>query len=97
MELPHNAFGVWLLGEGILNMKINSSVHITACSNPKFFCNCDSNDHMWRSDGGFLLDRTKLPVVTMRFGDTEDDREKGFYTLGKLECSNKGRQKHCTD
>lgn len=50
-------------------------------------CNCDANDVVWREDSGLLTDKSKLPVIQLRFGDTGDPRvEKGFHTLGKLKC-----------
>ena len=50
-------------------------------------CNCDANDRTWREDSGLLTDKSKLPVIQLRFGDTGDPRvEKGFHTLGKLKC-----------
>ena len=50
-------------------------------------CNCDANDMTWREDSGLLIDKSKLPVTQLRFGDTGDPRvEKGFHTLGKLKC-----------
>lgn len=50
-------------------------------------CNCDANDRKWREDSGLLTDKSKLPVIQLRFGDTGDPRvEKGFHTLGKLKC-----------
>ena len=50
-------------------------------------CNCDANDLIWREDSGLLSDKSKLPVIQLRFGDTADPRvEKGFHTLGKLKC-----------
>ena len=49
-------------------------------------CNCDKNDDKWRKDSGFLTNKTQLPVIQLRFGDTGQRREKGFHTLGKLKC-----------
>ena len=49
-------------------------------------CNCDKNDKVWREDSGLLTDKTKLPVKQLRFGDTENEKEKGYHTLGKLKC-----------
>ena len=50
-------------------------------------CNCDANDLTWREDSGLLTDKSTLPVIQLRFGDTGDPRvEKGFHTLGKLKC-----------
>ncbi|XP_078693645.1 contactin-associated protein-like 5 [Branchiostoma floridae x Branchiostoma belcheri] len=49
-------------------------------------CNCDANDYTWREDSGFLSHKNDLPVTQLRFGDTDDAPEEGFYTLGKLIC-----------
>ncbi|XP_067054143.1 neurexin-4-like [Acropora muricata] len=49
-------------------------------------CNCDKNDDKWRKDSGFLTNKTQLPVIQLRFGDTGHSIEKGFHTLGKLKC-----------
>ena len=56
------------------------------CANPSHGCNCDTNDKKWREDSGFLIDKTKLPVIQLRFGDTGQDdlAEEGHHTLGKL-------------
>ena len=47
---------------------------------------CDQNDQKWREDSGFLTIKFHLPVKQLRFGDTGGRHEKGFHTLGKLEC-----------
>lgn len=51
-------------------------------------CNCDNNDNVWREDSGVLTDKSTLPVSQLRFGDTGNSGEKGYYTLGKLKCYN---------
>ena len=56
------------------------------CANPRRGCNCDKNDNVWREDSGFLIDKTKLPVKQLRFGDTGGTKEQGYHTLGKLKC-----------
>ena len=55
------------------------------CAAKKYDCNCDGNDGEWREDSGLLTDKSKLPVIQMRFGDTGHN-ESGYHTLGKLEC-----------
>ena len=57
-----------------------------SCVNPSYGCNCDANDNAWREDSGILTDKTELPVKQLRFGDTGDGAEQGYYTLGKLKC-----------
>uniref|UniRef100_H3A592 Uncharacterized protein n=1 Tax=Latimeria chalumnae TaxID=7897 RepID=H3A592_LATCH len=50
-------------------------------------CNCDANDNVWRSDEGFLSDKSSLPVKEVRFGDTRDvPVEIAFHSIGKLRC-----------
>ena len=49
-------------------------------------CNCDNNDHVWRKDEGLLKEKSDLPVLQLRFGDTGGGVEEGYYTLGKLRC-----------
>ncbi|XP_028393208.1 neurexin-4-like [Dendronephthya gigantea] len=49
-------------------------------------CNCDKKFKAWREDSGYLTDKNTLPVAELRFGDTGDRREYGYYTLGKLRC-----------
>ena len=53
-------------------------------------CNCDNNDGTWREDSGYLADKSTLPVIELRFGDTGTTKvgEKGYHTLGKLRCWN---------
>ena len=48
-------------------------------------CNCDKNDRVWREDSGYLTDKNTLPVTELRFGDTTGG-DKGYHTLGKLQC-----------
>ena len=60
-----------------------------SCANGQSLkCNCDKNDKKWREDGGFLTNKSHLPVKQLRFGDTGDAylKEEGYHTLGKLEC-----------
>ncbi|XP_028512646.1 fibrillin-1 [Exaiptasia diaphana] len=53
------------------------------CQNNKG-CNCHGGAGGWRADGGYLTDKTTLPVKEMRFGDTDDSNEDAGYYLGKL-------------
>jgi len=57
-----------------------------SCAEPRYGCNCDQNDYVWREDSGLLTDKTHLPVKQLRFGDTGDNGEQGYHTLGKLKC-----------
>ena len=57
-----------------------------SCADSSFGCNCDANDNVRREDSGLLTDKTKLPVIQLRFGDTGDSGERGYHKLGKLKC-----------
>ena len=57
-----------------------------SCADPRYGCNCDKNDNVWREDSGLLTDKTKLPVKQLRFGDAGDSGNQGYHTLGKLKC-----------
>ena len=57
-----------------------------SCADPNRGCNCDKNDNVWREDSGLLTEKSDLPVTQLRFGDTGYYTEKGYHTLGKLEC-----------
>ena len=57
-----------------------------SCADPRYGCNCDVNDYVWREDSGLLTDKSHLPVRQLRFGDTGDSGEQGYHTLGKLKC-----------
>ena len=56
-----------------------------SCADYRFGCNCDKNDRVWREDSGLLIDKTKLPVKQLRFGDASGSKQ-GYHTLGKLKC-----------
>ncbi|XP_078363608.1 contactin-associated protein-like 2 isoform X1 [Oculina patagonica] len=56
------------------------------CANNSYGCNCDINDAVWREDSGMLTNKSHLPVMQLRFGDTDYKNEHGNHTLGKLKC-----------
>ena len=56
-----------------------------SCAKRKEKCNCDKNSAEWLDDGGFLRDKSTLPVTQLRFGDLNHDK-KGYFTLGKFKC-----------
>ena len=56
------------------------------CADRSNGCNCDKEDHVWREDSGFLTEKSHLPVIELRFGDTDHFSENGYHTLGKLKC-----------
>lgn len=57
-----------------------------SCADRIYGCNCDKNDDVWRNDSGLLTEKSHLPVIQLRFGDTGDSGEEATYTLGKLKC-----------
>ena len=57
-----------------------------SCADVSYGCNCDKNDYVWREDSGLLANKSELPVMQLRFGDTSSSTEKGYHTLGKLKC-----------
>lgn len=55
---------------------------------PKFKCNCDANDLNWREDGGYLTDKSTLPVTQVRLGDTgSNNKDDGRLLLKELICT----------
>ena len=57
-----------------------------SCADSSRGCNCDKNDGTWREDSGLLTEKSHLPVIQLRFGDTSGSTEWGYHTLGKLKC-----------
>lgn len=57
-----------------------------SCANATYGCNCDKNGKSWLADKGFLTEKSQLPVLQLRFGDTGHKSEKGYHILGKLKC-----------
>ena len=49
-------------------------------------CNCNRNDRTLRQDSGLLTEKSRLPVIKLRFGDVHRYFEYGYHTLGKLKC-----------
>lgn len=50
-------------------------------------CNCDNNSRSVTTfDDGYFTNKAQLPVIQMAFGDMGRASEKGWHTLGKLEC-----------
>ena len=59
---------------------------LNSCADSSLGCNCDINDYAWREDSGLLTEKSHLPVLQLKFGDTDGSSEKGYHTLGKLKC-----------
>ena len=63
----------------------------STCADTSYGCNCDVPDEEWQEDSGLLTDKSKLPVIQLRFGDTsvhtsKGKDEMGYHSLGKLKC-----------
>ena len=50
-------------------------------------CNCGDNSDIWVEDEGYLEDIRRFPIKTLVFGDTDEDDEEMYYTLGPLKCT----------
>ena len=90
-----NMYGWWVSRDGKKMTYwggVNSTSYKCACgisgkcANPSYGCNCDANDYIWRNDSGLLTDKSHLPVIQLRFGDTDGNKQDGYHTLGKLRC-----------
>ncbi len=61
-----------------------------SCHNKAYRCNCDANlNDVSLMDQGYFTDKSVLPLSEVRFGDTGYSLEYLYYTLGKLECTEK--------
>lgn len=56
------------------------------CADTGYGCNCYKNDSQWREDSGLLTEKAYLPVVQLKFDDTDAPDEQGYHTLGKFKC-----------
>ena len=56
------------------------------CARAGYGCNCDKNDRKLRQDSGLLTEKSRLPVIKLRFGDVHNNFEYGYHTLEKLKC-----------
>ena len=59
---------------------------ISNLSGGSHFCECESNDEVWRHDEGTIRNNQLLPVTGLYFSDTDGAKEMGFFTLGPLIC-----------
>ena len=59
-----------------------------SCQRESGGCNCNnSGTHRdWHSDSGSLTDKSTLPVSQLRLGDTGDEQEMAYHTIGKFKC-----------
>ncbi|KAM6399465.1 contactin-associated protein 1 [Rhynochetos jubatus] len=56
------------------------------CADPKFFCNCDADHALWRTDKGLLTFVDHLPVTQVVVGDTNRSGSEAQFLLGPLRC-----------
>ena len=96
--LLRNMYGWWVSRDGekmtywggVHSVPYKCACGVTnTCADTRYGCNCDKNDNKWREDSGLLTDKSKLPVIQLRFGDTyvpSDLGQAGYHTLGKFKC-----------
>ncbi|XP_009992486.1 PREDICTED: LOW QUALITY PROTEIN: contactin-associated protein 1 [Chaetura pelagica] len=56
------------------------------CADPQYFCNCDADHAMWRTDKGLLTFVDHLPVTQVVVGDTNRSGSEAQFLLGPLRC-----------
>lgn len=58
------------------------------CVDPAKNCNCDINAGPFYVDEGYIQNKDHLPVASVQFGDLGDSGERGFHSIGPLQCFN---------
>ncbi|KAJ8044942.1 Contactin-associated protein 1 [Holothuria leucospilota] len=61
------------------------------CSDPNKLWNCDADSTNGEIDEGVLIEKERLPVTKLQFGDVEAGRSSASFHLGKLRCHGDGR------
>uniref|UniRef100_UPI00398F87E7 contactin-associated protein 1 n=1 Tax=Pristiophorus japonicus TaxID=55135 RepID=UPI00398F87E7 len=61
-----------------------------ACTDPKYYCNCDADYRLWKSDRGLLRFRDDLPVTKVVVGDTNRSNSEARFNVGPLRCYGDG-------
>ncbi|NXX97142.1 CNTP1 protein, partial [Centropus bengalensis] len=56
------------------------------CADPNYFCNCDADHALWRTDKGLLTFVDHLPVTQVVVGDTNRTGSEAQFLLGPLRC-----------
>jgi len=51
---------------------------------PEGSSQCDKNDYIWRSNGGYITNKNDLPIKKVYTGDTGNSNEEAYITIGKL-------------
>ena len=54
-------------------------------------CNCYTNKKKFLSDYGCIVDKNRLPITKLAYGDTGHSEEYIYYTLGDVECDTEGK------
>ena len=64
-----------------------------SCADPRYGFNFDINDYVSRENKELLTNKTELPLIQLRFGDTGEagDDERGYHTLETEVLSHKLR------
>ncbi len=61
-----------------------------SCHNSATKCNCDANHGtLTLTDEGYMTDKSVLPITQVRFGDNGGSSEYLYFTIWKLECTEK--------
>ncbi|XP_066485310.1 contactin-associated protein 1 [Tiliqua scincoides] len=56
------------------------------CADPRFYCNCDADHYLWRTDKGLLNFVDHLPVTQVVVTDTNRTGSAAEFLLGPLRC-----------
>ena len=57
------------------------------CTEQNALCNSDVTDGEWHMDGGFITDKSTLPVLGVHIGDIGESSKKVRLKLGPLVCN----------
>ncbi|XP_014675066.1 PREDICTED: uncharacterized protein LOC106815147, partial [Priapulus caudatus] len=92
-HVVYEGYGFWKSYDGIMQTFWAGGMEENACSCYKNNscrqgkrCNCDANLNSWQQDSGLVTDKSVLPVQSVYFGDTGDETERGYHTIGPLRC-----------
>ncbi|XP_072343810.1 contactin-associated protein 1 isoform X1 [Scyliorhinus torazame] len=61
-----------------------------SCTDPKYYCNCDADYGLWKSDQGLLKYKEDLPVTKVVVGDTFRSGSEARFNVGPLRCYGDG-------
>ncbi|XP_055957472.1 multiple epidermal growth factor-like domains protein 6 isoform X2 [Patella vulgata] len=66
--------------------QMGCACHISKTCVDGLKCNCDKNDDRLRVDEGYIRYKEDLPITAVLVGDTGNDKEYAYYTVGNLRC-----------